>query len=74
MCELLGVPLRIGEAESARKPVLEVPAPDATQDDRDAWRAYLALAHEDRRLARELIHALARGGGNGRIRGKPKAG
>ena len=62
LSELLGVPLRVvarpGKAYAPRTGP-ETDALPPTQQDRDAWQAFLALTHEDRKLARELIHALA---------------
>lgn len=61
--ELLGVQLRIASSPDkarASRPKPEADAPATTQEDRDAWQAFLVLTHEDRKLARELIHALAR--------------
>lgn len=61
LSELLGVPLRVAmtpDKGHAPAPKATVPAP--TPEDRDAWQAFLALTREDRKLARELIHALAR--------------
>lgn len=61
--ELLGTTLRIGTGSSQRhrSSVLRQQGNyTPVQEDHDAWQAYLALSHLDRKLARELIHALAR--------------
>ena len=62
LSELLGVPLRVVpdpvKSRARRSEPESLPPP--TQEDQDAWQAFLALTREDRKLARELIHALAR--------------
>lgn len=61
--ELLGITLNFGAGASRRRR-LSVQEQQSSytpvQEDHDAWQAYLALSHLDRKLARELIHALAR--------------
>ena len=63
LSELLGVTLKLDAGSSRHhRPSVQEQRGNYTpvQEDHDAWQAYLALSHLDRKLARELIHALAR--------------